>query len=121
MLKALKNIPSRAKKAMYYSLCGLGASFKKEEAIKLETLSLVILVIIMCFVPWPFWKKITLIASFLLIPLVELINSSIEDICDLVSMEYNEKIKTSKDKGSAAVLMAIIINILVLIVLWKVP
>jgi diacylglycerol kinase (ATP) len=117
MFKAIKNIPHRAKKAMYYSLCGLSSSFKKEEAIKLETIAFIILIGIMCFVPWPIWKKITLIGSYLIIPLIELVNSAIEDICDLVSPEFNEKIKTAKDKGSAAVLLAILINFLVLTIL----
>jgi diacylglycerol kinase (ATP) len=117
MLKALKNIPKRAKNAMGYSLSGLYSSFKKEEAIKLETISLVILIIVMFLVHWPLWKKFALVATYLLIPLTELINSSIEDICDLVSPDYNEKVKTSKDKGSAAVLIAIIINFVVLVAL----
>ncbi|MDR2406101.1 MAG: diacylglycerol kinase [Deltaproteobacteria bacterium] len=121
MFKALKNIPRRAKMATYYSLCGIGSSFKKEEAIKLETVTLVVLVIVLFFVPWPLWKKLAMTASYLLIPLVELINSSIEDICDLVTTEYNEKVKDSKDKGSAAVLVAMIINIVVLVALWKAP
>lgn len=33
---------------------------------------------------------------------VELINTAIESICDLVSKEYNTKIKIAKDCGSAA-------------------
>jgi diacylglycerol kinase (ATP) len=68
-------------------------------------------------VSWPIWKKGVLIAVYLLIPLIELINSALEDICDLVSPDYNEKIKWAKDKGSAAVLMAIIIAIVTLLVL----
>jgi diacylglycerol kinase (ATP) len=114
MLKAFLNIPHRAKNAMYYSLCGLAASFRKEEAVKLETLALILLITILIFVPWPLWKKAALAASYLLIPFTELLNSAIEDVCDLVSPEYNEKVKTAKDKGSAAVLLAIMMNFLVL-------
>jgi diacylglycerol kinase (ATP) len=114
VLKALLNIPRRAKNAMGFSLSGLVSSFKKEEAIKLETLALVILIAVLCFVHWPLWKKLALCGSYLLVPLSELFNSAIEDICDLVSPGYNEKVKTAKDKGSAAVLVAILINFLVL-------
>jgi diacylglycerol kinase (ATP) len=102
---------------MYYSLCGLGAAFKKEEAIKLETIALVILIVVMCLVPWPLWKKFTLGGVYLLIPLAELMNSALEDVCDLVSPEYNEKIKHAKDKASAAVLMAMIIGCITLTIL----
>ncbi|MDR1921420.1 MAG: diacylglycerol kinase [Candidatus Adiutrix sp.] len=37
-----------------------------------------------------------------------------EDICDLVSPDYDLHVKNAKDKGSAAVLLAIIINVLAL-------
>jgi diacylglycerol kinase (ATP) len=112
--KVIKNIPNRAKKASYYSICGLISSFKKEEAIKLETIALVVLIIVMCLVTWTLWKKVALVGIYLLIPLTELLNSAIEDICDLISTEYNEKIKNAKDKGSAAVLIAIFINFIAL-------
>ncbi|MDR1607215.1 MAG: diacylglycerol kinase [Deltaproteobacteria bacterium] len=121
MLNALKNIPRRAKRAMGFSLCGLWSAFKKEEAIKLEFFSLIILIVVLSLVEWPFWKKLALSGSFLIIPLTELINSAVEDICDLVSPEFNEKVRDAKDKGSAAVLVAIIINLIVLGVLLLAP
>jgi diacylglycerol kinase (ATP) len=99
---------------MGYSLNGLAASFRKEEAIKLELLAMALLVAVLCLVPWPIWKKLALLGSYILIPLTELANSAIEDICDLVSPGFNQKVKEAKDKGSAAVLLAIAINFLVL-------
>lgn len=113
-MKVIKNIPKRAKNASYYSFCGLVSAFKKEESVKLETIALVILIVVMCLVIWPLWKKITLVSVYLLIPFSELINSAIEDISDLVSKDYNEYVKNAKDKGSAAVLVAIFINFLAL-------
>ncbi|MDR1576750.1 MAG: diacylglycerol kinase [Deltaproteobacteria bacterium] len=114
MLNALKNIPRRAKRAMGFSLCGLWSAFKKEEAIKLELVGLVILALILAWVDWAGWKKWVLTATYFFIPLTELVNSALEDICDLVSPNFNEKVRDAKDKGSAAVLLAIIINFLVL-------
>jgi diacylglycerol kinase (ATP) len=121
MLKALANIPRRARNAMRFSLNGLAAAFRKEEAVKLETVALALLVAIMFFVPWPLWKKAALTAGYLLVPFSELLNSAIEDVCDLVSPEYNEKVKTAKDKGSAAVLVAIVVDFVVLAALVKAP
>ncbi|MDR1080160.1 MAG: diacylglycerol kinase [Deltaproteobacteria bacterium] len=121
MLKALANIPRRARNAMRFSLSGLASAFSKEEAVKLETIALALLVAILFFVPWPLWKKVALTAGYLLVPFTELLNSAIEDICDLVSPEYNKKVKTAKDKGSAAVLIAIVLNFLILAALIKAP
>ncbi len=114
MLRTIKNIPRRIWKASAYSLAGLKNAFVKEESIRLETLAGGLLFIAMLLVPWPFWKKAALMASYLLIPLCELLNSAIEDVCDLVTSDYNEYVKTAKDKGSAAVLIAIVINLIVL-------
>jgi diacylglycerol kinase (ATP) len=117
LLKTLKNIPTRARKAMGYSLAGIFSSFKKEESIRLETIGLALLVVVLIFVPWPLWKKAALVGVYLLIPLTEILNSAIEDICDLVSPGFNEKIKWAKDKGSAAVLIAIITTGIALVAL----
>ncbi|UQZ88979.1 diacylglycerol kinase [Deltaproteobacteria bacterium Smac51] len=114
MLRTIKNIPIRAVKATIYSLAGLKSAFTKEEAFKLETLAFAALFLIMLAVPWPFWKKAALLAIYLIIPLCELFNSAIEDICDLITRDFHENIKSAKDKGSAAVLTAIVINLLAL-------
>lgn len=114
MIKTIKNIPRRVVKASSYSWDGLKSAFVKEEAFRLEALALILLVLVLIFVPWPLWKKAALAAVFILIPLAELFNSAIEDLCDLVSPEFNPLIKSAKDKGSAAVLLAIIINLLAL-------
>lgn len=102
---------------MGYSLDGLSSSYKKEESIRLETLALIILVVVMIFVPWPLWKKFALVAAYLLVPLTELLNSAVEDVCDLVSSDFEPRIKSAKDKGSAAVLIIIAADVLVLVTL----
>ena len=114
MIKTIKNIPRRVVKAFGYSFDGLKSAFIKEESIRLEAMGLVLLVLVLIFVPWPLWKKVSLTAIYLLIPLAELLNSALEDLCDLVSPDFNPLIKSAKDKGSAAVLAAIIINVLAL-------
>ncbi len=114
MIKTIKNIPRRVKNAFIYSWQGLTGAFAKEESIRLECLAFCLLFAVMIFVPWPLWKKAALLAVFLLIPLCELLNSAIEDVCDLISRDFNENIKSAKDKGSAAVLVAIVINLIAL-------
>lgn len=112
--QTLKNIPRRVTKAFGYSWDGLKGAFIKEESFRLETIGLVLLALAMAVVPWPGWKKAALFAVYFLIPLTELVNSAVEDLCDLVSPDFHPLVKTAKDKGSAAVLLAIIVNGLVL-------
>ena len=114
MLKLLKRAPARFKKSFVYSWDGLAAAFVKEESFRLETIAFVVLALVLLASPWPWWKVAAMLASYLLIPLVELLNSAIEDICDLTTRDYSPHVKAAKDKGSMAVLMAIIVNALVL-------
>jgi len=101
-----------------FSSRGLKAAFLKEEAFRLEVLGLGLLGVALATSPWPLWKKLTLLAVYLLIPLAELFNSALEDICDLVSPDYHPLVAQAKDKGSAAVLLAIVVNVLILLALW---
>lgn len=117
LLRTIKNIPQRVIRAFGYSWDGLKSAFVKEESFRLEMLALLLLILVLALVPWPLWKKAALTAIFLLIPLTELLNSALEDLCDLVSPEKNPLIKSAKDKGSAAVLLAIIANLLALAML----
>ena len=63
-------------------------------------------------------EKLLLLASWLLIPLVELLNSAVEATVDRVSKEHHELAGQAKDLGSAAVFwasgMAVITWVLIL-------
>jgi diacylglycerol kinase (ATP) len=113
----LKNIPGRLVRAGGFSARGLKAAFLGEEAFRLEMMGLVLLGAALMAVPWPWWKKAALAAAYLLIPLAELLNSALEDLADLVSPEFHPLVEKAKDKGSAAVLLAIIANIVWLLAL----
>ena len=49
-----------------------------------------------------------MIASVLLVLIVELLNSAVEAVVDRVSLEKHELAKRAKDAGSAAVLVALV-------------
>jgi diacylglycerol kinase (ATP) len=117
----IKNIPGRVIRAAGFSASGLRSAFLKEEAFRLECLALAALTAVIFFTPWPLWKKLALSAVYLLIPLSELFNSALEDLTDLVSPDYHPLAKSTKDKGSAAVLTAIVINLLALMALLAEP
>ena len=120
MLKStLKNIPGRVVRATGFSVRGLKGAFLREEPFRLEVLGLVVLAAVLAACPWPLWKKAALTAAYLLIPLAELFNSALEDLCNLVSPDYHPLVGQAKDKGSAAVLLAIAVNVLVLLALLE--
>ncbi len=95
--------------ALKHSCDGIAATLRSESAFRQETVCAAILIPIAVFEPMQPFERVALIASVLLVLLVELLNSAIEAIVDRISPERNELARRAKDCGSAAVMMALII------------
>lgn len=99
--------------AFLYSLRGLKACYRYEEAFRVEVaLGLVL-------IPLGLWlgensaEKAILAASVLLVMIVELLNSAVEAAIDRISLEHAELSGRAKDLGSAAVLLSMAVVVLV--------
>ena len=95
-------------KALFYSLDGLAAAFRHEDAFRLEVLLALILVPLALHMPVSGVAKALMVASILLVLIAELVNSSIEAITDRISLENHVLAKRANDMGSAAVMLALI-------------
>jgi len=98
--------------AAQYSMAGLRAAFKHEDAFRQEAVLAALLIPVTFFLPVTGLGHALMIASVLLVLIVELLNSAIEAAVDRVSLERHHLSKRAKDIGSAAVLLALI-NVLV--------
>jgi diacylglycerol kinase (ATP) len=98
----------RVRNALFYSLDGFAAAFKHEDAFRLEVLLALILIPLAFSMHIGAIGKALMIASVLLVLMVELLNSAIEAITDRVSLENHVLAKRAKDFGSAAVMLSII-------------
>jgi len=98
---------TRIIKAAGYSFQGLRDAFKYESAIRQELLLLIIFTPIALLLDVSNIEKILLIASLVLVLIVELLNSAIEAIVDRVGTEHHELSGRAKDIGSAAVFMTL--------------
>ena len=93
--------------AFHYSLAGLGAALRHEDAFRQEMLLALILIPTALFLPATGVGKAMMIGSVLLVLIVELINSAIEATVDRISLENHRLAKRAKDIGSAAVLISL--------------
>ena len=93
--------------AFRYSLDGLRAAFRHEDAFRQEALLAAVLIPLACFMPANGTGKALMIASVLLVIIVELLNSAIEAAIDRISLDRHQLSKRAKDIGSAAVLMSL--------------
>ena len=98
--------------AFFYSLEGFKAAWKHEDAFRQEALLALVLIPLALFLADTALERALMIASILLVLIVELINSAIEATVDRISLENHELAKRAKDIGSAAVMIALI-NVLV--------
>ncbi|WP_291443396.1 diacylglycerol kinase [Desulfovibrio sp.] len=117
MKKFIELVRRRLVSATKYSIDGFVDTFRHEEAFRLELLVFVVLIVVLFFVPWPLWKKILLPTGFTLVLLAELLNSAIENVCDIIHPQESKLVKAAKDKGSMAVLIALIANFFLLLAL----
>lgn len=94
--------------AFNYSLAGLRAAYRLEDAFRQEVLLAVVLIPAALLSGRSGHEKALLIACVLLVLIVELLNSAVEAVVDRVSLERHELAKRAKDIGSAAVLLALL-------------
>ena len=99
--------------AFIYSFAGYKAAWKNEEAFRQEC------IVAIFVIPAGFWlgrtmtQRALLIGVYLIIPLIELLNASIEAIVDRMGPEPHLLSGRAKDLGSAAVLLSICMAIIV--------
>ena len=102
----------RAWRALGYSLKGLRAGYRHESAFRQEAM------IALAVVPLGLWlgegavEKLLLAGSWILVLIVELLNSAVEAAIDRFGPEHNELSGRAKDLGSAAVFLSILLALL---------
>ena len=99
----------RLRRAFFYSIEGLIAAYRGEDAFRQEVLLAVVLIPSALLSPVSAIAKALLIGSVLLVLIVELLNSAIEAVTDRVSIEDHVLAKQAKDMGSAAVLVSLVL------------
>ncbi len=100
--------------AFFYSLNGLRSAIQNEAAFRQEIILFAVLSVILFLLPLSTAFKCLLFFANTIVLVVELINSSLESIVDMISPEYHVLARQAKDLGSAAVLISLILAI----VLW---
>ncbi len=98
---------TRAWHAMKNSLNGFRVAIREESAFRQELTLAAILVPCGIFVPVAPVERVALLASVMLVLMVEMLNSSVEAAIDRISLERHELSKRAKDFGSAAVMLAL--------------
>jgi len=103
-----KSVFTRIQKAFIFSVDGLKSSWKDEQAFRLELKAGIFLVPLAAVIPIDLTIRLLLIFSMLVVIIVELLNSAIEAVTDLVTDDLHDLAKKAKDCASAAVFISLI-------------
>ena len=95
--------------AMRYSLAGLRAAFHHEAAFRQELALGVPMIGVAVLIAPGRWQALAMIASVVLVWIVELLNSAIEALADAQSTDHHPLLGRAKDLGSAAVMLSLIL------------
>ena len=95
--------------AFFFSIAGLKATWKNEEAFRLEVILFVLTTPLALWLGETTVEKILLISAVVMIMIVEILNSAIEAVVDRSGTEYHELAGRAKDMASAAVLLSMVL------------
>jgi diacylglycerol kinase (ATP) len=106
-LKGKRGIP-RLIYALRNSVAGFRHAIVNEDAIRQELIALAIGVPVAVFLPVGALARLILVLSMMILLLVELLNTAIENTVDRIGFEHHPLAGNAKDLGSAAVVIALV-------------
>ena len=113
MDEAKDTIIAHILKALIWSIAGIKAAWKNEQAFRWEA------TIVLLMMPVGLWlgrtavERALLIACSMSILITELLNSAVEAVVDRIGPERHELSKRAKDMGSAAAFISMITAVVV--------
>lgn len=103
------SVHARLINASRYSIQGLATTFKKEQAFRFECIVFLVAVPLAFLVGDSPLEIFGLIATVVLVGIVELLNTGIEMSVDRVGLEHHKLAGQAKDAASAAIFVSIIL------------
>ncbi len=109
----MKRIFVRLFWATRYSVAGLKTAWRQEQAFREEIIILAVIAPLAVWLGKSGVERALLIGSWVLVILVELVNSAIEAVVDRIGLERHELAGKAKDLASAGVFCAILLALAV--------
>lgn len=101
-----------------HAFAGIRNLLVYEHNFRIHLVAAVLAVLLGILLHLPLWKWALLSIVIFLVLITEAFNSAMEKLADVLSPEYNEKIKQLKDNCAAAVLLASVLAIIVGLIIF---
>lgn len=98
---------------------GLVLAFRTERSFRVQIGAGLVLVILLVILPFHAWERVLLLLAMASVLVLELLNSTVERLVDLVKPRLSGYVRDIKDLMAAAVLVASLFALVIgLIILW---
>jgi diacylglycerol kinase len=109
----------RLLKSFHYAGRGLIKTFREEQNLRVQAIVALAIIILGIYFRIARWEWIVLILVISLVMLMEIANSAVERVTDILKPRINGYVKEIKDIMAAAVVVAALVSIIVgLIIFW---
>ena len=109
---------NRIFKSFAYAFAGLIYAFKTQMNFKIHCLATVLVIILGFYVGLSFTEWLWIAGAIALVLVVELLNTAIEVLVDLVSPQQNPKAGAIKDIAAAAVLISALLSLIIALLIF---
>jgi undecaprenol kinase/diacylglycerol kinase (ATP) len=96
-----------------YAAAGIRSFFATEKNGRIQGIIALIIILLSVFFQISGFEWLLVLGCIALVICLEMVNSAIEKLCNLVSTEYNPLIKMIKDISAGAVLFAAIVSMVI--------
>lgn len=97
---------------------GLFFAFKTEINMKLIVFFALLAIMLSLSLPISYSEWLVIFLTIMIVFVAEMINSSIEAVCDLITQDWNENVKIAKDVAAGTVLLASFFAVLIGLVIF---
>ena len=105
-------------KSVLYAAEGLRTALKQEPNFRLHIATAIIVLFLAIILGFNTFEWLLLLFAISLVIILELVNTAIESLVDLISPEIMDKAKIAKDVSAASVFVAAFVSVLVGIILF---
>jgi undecaprenol kinase len=98
---------------LHFALSGIGFLVRNERHFQYHIISAFSVLILGVFFSITQWEWLFILSALFLVLLTEAFNTTIEKICDEITLEHKESIKRIKDISAGAVLLAVIYSLVI--------
>jgi len=92
--------------SLKHALRGLSLAYKTEKSFRLQLLAALVLIVLLFIFPLMAWERAILLLVAMIVLVLELLNSSVERLVDLIKPQLQQHAGEIKDVMAGAVLIA---------------